>query len=59
MDWWLRRCRWERQMDRELRFHIESQIREYINQGMTPEQAERRHAANSEPSSWPRTRFGM
>jgi putative ABC transport system permease protein len=29
-------------MDTELRFHVESQIREYMNQGMTPEQAERR-----------------
>ena len=41
MDWWLRRRRWDRQMDSGLHFHVVSQIREYMNLGMTPEQAER------------------
>lgn len=44
MKWgiWLRRSRWESQMDAELQFHIESQIREYMSQGLSPQEAERR-----------------
>jgi predicted permease len=42
MDWRFRRRRWERDMDKELRSHIESQIREYMDEGMSFEQAQRR-----------------
>jgi putative ABC transport system permease protein len=44
MKWaaWLRRRRWESQMDGELRFHLESQVRDYVNQGMSLQEAERR-----------------
>src|SRR5215470_14179648 len=39
----LRRDRVERELDEELRYHIERQIEENIAKGMTPEEA--RHAA--------------
>jgi predicted permease len=44
MKWtsWLRRRRWEGQMDTELRYHLESQIREYVSQGMCHQEAQRR-----------------
>jgi putative ABC transport system permease protein len=37
-----RRARTERQLDAELRFHLEQQIADYIAAGMTPEEARRR-----------------
>ena len=44
MRWggWLRRRRWERQMQAELQFHLESQISDYVQQGLTREDAELR-----------------
>ncbi|MDX2152891.1 MAG: ADOP family duplicated permease [Bryobacteraceae bacterium] len=45
MNWtkaWLRRRRWERRMDAELRFHLESQIDDYLAQGLSRPEAERR-----------------
>ena len=42
MKWRLRRRRWETRMDRELRFHVESQISDYIRQGMGRREAEQR-----------------
>ena len=38
----LRRRTWERSMDTELRFHLDQQIREYLDRGMSREEAERR-----------------
>jgi putative ABC transport system permease protein len=35
-----KRYRWEQRMDAEMRFHLESQIAEYVRQGMTPAEAE-------------------
>src|SRR5215831_4715759 len=34
--------RWEQRMDAEFRFHLDSQIREYVGQGLSPEEAELR-----------------
>jgi predicted permease len=44
MNWlrWIRHGKWEREMDSEMRFHVESQIRDYIRQGMSRSAAERR-----------------
>src|SRR5258708_37868505 len=41
-DFWLKRGRWERQMDAELQFHLNSQISDYVSQGLSPEEAELR-----------------
>ncbi|HET8549877.1 MAG TPA: ABC transporter permease [Bryobacteraceae bacterium] len=38
---WLRRPRWEQRMDAELRFHFDSQIEDYIKQGLNRQEAER------------------
>lgn len=38
----LRRARTERQLDAELRFHLEQQIADYIASGISPEEARRR-----------------
>ena len=37
---WLRRRSWERRMDAELRFHLDSQIEEYVRRGFSREDAE-------------------
>lgn len=44
MKWnsWFRRRRWERRMDAELRFHLESQIAGYVAEGLSRNEAERR-----------------
>src|SRR5262245_59301920 len=44
MNWlaWLRPRRWQREMDAELRFHVDSQINDYLRQGMSLPEAERR-----------------
>jgi hypothetical protein len=45
MRWYqrlFRRARTERQLDSELRFHLEQQIADYVAAGMTPEEARRR-----------------
>ena len=45
MRWYrrvLQRARTERQIDAELRFHLEQQIADYVATGMTPEEARRR-----------------
>ncbi len=45
MRWYQRlfqRARTERQLDAELRFHLEQQIADYVASGMTPEEARRR-----------------
>ncbi|HTQ58255.1 MAG TPA: ABC transporter permease [Bryobacteraceae bacterium] len=39
---WRRRRGWERRMDAELRFHLESRRQDYIGQGLSPEEAARR-----------------
>ena len=39
---WFRRRGWEQRMDAEFRFHLESRTRDYIAQGVSPEEAERR-----------------
>jgi predicted permease len=39
---WLRRRTWERRMDSEMRFHLESQVREYLAQGLSMADAEER-----------------
>src|SRR5262245_36251289 len=39
---WFRRRRWESRMDSEFRFHLESQINDYMGQGLTREEAELR-----------------
>src|SRR5215472_16437410 len=43
MKWtaWLRRRKWERGMDSEMRFHVEAQIRDHLKQGISLEEAER------------------
>jgi len=43
MQWnnWLRRRGWERGMDAELRFHLESRREELVRAGKSPEEAER------------------
>src|SRR5215510_8824676 len=42
MNWltWIRRRKWEREMDSEMMFHVESQIRDHIRQGMSRGEAE-------------------
>jgi predicted permease len=45
MRWYqrlFRRARTERQLDEELRFHLEQQVSDYVASGMTPEEARRR-----------------
>jgi putative ABC transport system permease protein len=44
MKWnfWLGRRWWERRMDAEFRFHLESQIEDYVGQGMSRKEAELR-----------------
>src|SRR5690348_10769360 len=44
MKWisWSRRRRWERDVDAELRFHLEAQIDDYIDQGLSRQNAELR-----------------
>jgi predicted permease len=45
MRWYqrfFRRARTERQLDAELRFHVEQQIADYVATGMTPEEARQR-----------------
>ena len=44
MKWtcWFNRRRWERQMDAELQFHLDSQISDYVEQGMSRQEAESR-----------------
>lgn len=39
-DFWFGWRRWERRMDTEFRFHLESQIEDYVGQGMSREEAE-------------------
>src|SRR5580692_8038680 len=41
-DSWFRRRRWERKMDAELQFHLQSQIGDYVSQGLSQEEAELR-----------------
>jgi putative ABC transport system permease protein len=44
MNWWaslFRKDRVERELDRELRFHLEQQIRDHTAAGMTPDEARR------------------
>ena len=44
MKWasWFKRQRWEGRMDAELRFHLQSQISDYVSQGLSQEEAELR-----------------
>jgi hypothetical protein len=45
MRWYqrlFRKARAERQLNKELRFHLEQQIADYVAAGMTPEEARRR-----------------
>lgn len=44
MKWgsWLKRRRWERHMDDEFQFHLDSQISDYMKQGLTQKDAELR-----------------
>jgi hypothetical protein len=44
MKWnsWFRRRQWEQKMDAELRFHLDSQIGDYIRQGLSQREAEMR-----------------
>ena len=44
MKWepWFQRRRWERRMDAGLRFHLDSQIGDYMSRGFTRAEAERR-----------------
>jgi predicted permease len=44
MKWgsWLKRRRWERQMHAEFQFHLENQLGDYMQQGLTREDAELR-----------------
>ncbi len=41
-DFCFSRRRWERRMDAEFRFHLESQINDYVSRGMSREEAEQR-----------------
>lgn len=41
-DAWFRRRRWERRMDTELRFHLDCQAEDYMRQGLSRGEAERR-----------------
>jgi hypothetical protein len=36
------RRNWERSMDAELRFHLDQQIRDYMERGLSRQEAERR-----------------
>lgn len=44
MNWlrWFRRRQWEEKMDAEFRFHLDSQIDDYVRQGLSREEAELR-----------------
>src|SRR3989442_3580561 len=45
MPWWRRlfnRSRFERRLDSELQFHLEEQVREYIDSGMSADEARRK-----------------
>ncbi len=44
MNWrgWLQRRGWERRMDAEFRFHLDSRRSDYIHHGLSPEEAELR-----------------
>ena len=44
MKWnsWFNRRRWERQMDAEFQFHLETQIEHYVEQGLSRDDAESR-----------------
>jgi putative ABC transport system permease protein len=44
MNWlgWFQKRRWEERMDAEFRFHMENQIGEYVNQGLSRGEAESR-----------------
>src|SRR5215510_6810835 len=39
---WMKRHKWEREVDSEMRFHLENQIEDYVQQGMNRTDAERR-----------------
>ena len=41
-DSWFRRGRWERRMHEEFTFHLDSQIRDYMSQGLSRKEAELR-----------------
>ena len=41
-DSWFKRRRWEQRMDAEFRFHLESQISDYMSQGLSRQEAELR-----------------
>lgn len=41
-DSWFKRRRWERRMDAEFRFHLDTQINDYISQGLSRQEAELR-----------------
>lgn len=41
-DSWFNKRRWERRMDAEFRFHLESLVDEYVKAGMTPQAARER-----------------
>lgn len=41
-DFWFNKRRWERRMDIEFRFHLESLVDEYVKAGMTPKDARER-----------------
>src|SRR5258706_9781258 len=41
-DSWFKRRRWEGRMDAELRFHLQSQISDYVSEGLSQEEAELR-----------------
>jgi len=41
-DIWFKRRRWERRMDAEFRFHLDSQISDYVSRGLSREEAELR-----------------
>ena len=42
MKWWWRRRAYERDLDKELAFHLESEVRDGVREGLTPEEALRR-----------------
>ncbi len=44
MQWqaWFKKHRWEKRMDAEFRFHLESQIQDYMSQGLSRAEAEQR-----------------
>jgi hypothetical protein len=41
-DSWFKRWHWERVMDAEFQFHLDSQISDYISQGLSRKEAELR-----------------